>query len=209
MPITFHRFALSGHCHRVELLLSMLELEHQTIEVDLLTGQQKSAAFVALNPFGQVPVIQDDDLVVADSLAILVYLARKYDRSDTWLPSDFATYAQVQRWFSVAAGALVNGPAIARAAAVFKRDIDVAPAIAIANLLMSRLDEQLARQPFLVGTCATVADLAMYSYTAHAPEGGISLRPFSNVRAWLQRVEALPLFVAMPSSHTAAMAEMP
>jgi glutathione S-transferase len=55
-PIRLHRFALSGHCHRVELLLSLLELPYESIDVDLRAGEQRRPEFLALNPFGQVPV---------------------------------------------------------------------------------------------------------------------------------------------------------
>ena len=49
----------------------------------------------------------------------------------------------------------------------------------------------------------TIADLAGYTYIAHAPEGGVDLAPYPNVRAWLRRVEALPGFVGMQESPSA------
>lgn len=73
-PIRFYSFPYSGHCHRVALLLSELELPHETINVDLANKAHKSEAFLAMNAFGQVPVIQDGDVTIADSLAILTYL---------------------------------------------------------------------------------------------------------------------------------------
>ncbi|MNV89607.1 hypothetical protein D3C71_1839160 [compost metagenome] len=60
------------------------------------------------------------------------------------------------------------------------------------------MDAELAKTPFLVGSAPTIADVANYSYTAHAPEGNVSLEPYGNVRAWLARIEALPGFVPMP-----------
>lgn len=64
--------------------------------------------------------------------------------------------------------------------------------------LLKVIDAELAKGPFLVGDQATIADIANYSYIAHAPEGNVSLEPYRNVRAWLARVEALPGFVPMP-----------
>ncbi|MEE9160456.1 MAG: glutathione S-transferase N-terminal domain-containing protein, partial [Gammaproteobacteria bacterium] len=70
-----YRHALSGHSHRAELFLSLLGLDHSLIDVDLMNGEHKSDKFLKLNPFGQVPVLDDDGVIIFDSNAILVYLA--------------------------------------------------------------------------------------------------------------------------------------
>lgn len=152
------------------------------------------------NPFGQVPVIEDGDVVLADSNAILVYLASRYDDSARWLPRDPVGAARVQQWLSVAAGQLAFGPALARIIHVFGRKLDPALPLSLAAQLYGVMDPHLARQPFLAGSAPTIADIAMYSYTAHAPEGGVSLEPYPAIRAWLARIEALPGFVPMPRS---------
>src|SRR5688500_14527052 len=105
---------LSGHSHRAELFLSLLGLRYERLEVDLLGGEQKRTAFLAKNAFGQVPVLEDGELTLADSNAILVYLALRYDSEQRWLPREPAQAGQVQRWLSVAAGPLVAGPGMAR-----------------------------------------------------------------------------------------------
>ncbi len=87
-PILFHGFKLSGHSHRAELLLRLLDLPYTFREVDLIGGEQRTEGFLRLNPFESVPVIEDGDVVVADSVAILVYLAMKYDPARVWLPVD-------------------------------------------------------------------------------------------------------------------------
>ena len=197
--IKLHRMALSGHCHRVELLLSLLGLPHALVDVDMRQGEHKTPAFLALNPFGQVPVLQDGDLTLADSNAILVYLAQRY-APGRWLPQDPVGAAQVQRWLSVAAGQLAFGPAAARVIVLFNRPADPAEAIARAQALFALIEAQLAKSAFLVGDTPTIADLAHYAYVARAPEGNVSLQPCPNVRAWLARIEALPGFVPMASS---------
>ena len=195
-PIRLHSYALSGHAHRVELFLSLLGLPFEKVEVDLMRGAQKTPEFVALNPWTQVPVIQDGELTLTDSNAILTYLALRYDPSSRWLPRDPVGAAQVQRWLSVAAGSLVNGPARARAIVLFKRPHD--PNCAdVAKLLFERIESHLAAQPFLAGEQPTIADIALYSYSSHAPEGGLSLQPYPKLRDWLARIEALPGFVGM------------
>lgn len=194
--IHLYTYHLSGHAHRVELFLSLLGLPFEKTEMDLMRGEQKKPEFVAMNAFSQVPVIQDGDVTLADSNAILTYLALRYDASQQWLPRDPVGAAQVQRWLSLAAGSLVNGPARARAIVLFKAPAD--PRCAdVAKLLFERVDAHLASHRFLAADHPTIADLAHYSYTSHAPEGGISLEPYPHIRAWLQRIEALPGFVGL------------
>ncbi len=200
-PIKFYRFTLSGHSHRAELFLSLLGLPVEPIDVDLAGGEQKRPAYLAMNCFGQVPVIQDGDVTVPDSNAILVYLASRYGNG-RWLPTDPLGAARVQRWLSVAAGLVAYGPCAARLITVFKMDFNAKEVIARAHGLLAVMDKELQRSPFLVGERPTIADVANYSYIAHAPEGNVSLEAYPNVRAWLARIEALPGFV--PMQRTAA-----
>jgi glutathione S-transferase len=197
--IQLHRMALSGHCHRVELFLSLLGLQYEPVDVDLAKGEHKSPAFLAMNPFGQVPVLRDGDVTLADSNAILVYLEAKY-APGRWLPRDPVGAAQVQRWFSIAAGPVAFGPAAARVVQLFGRSDDCTPLIARAQQLLKVMDGELAQRPWLAGREPTLADIANYSYIAHAPEGNVPLDGYPNVRAWLARVEALPRFVPMARS---------
>ena len=198
-PIRLYRMAISGHCHRVELFLSLLGLPHELVEIDLTKREHKSPAFLAKNAFGQVPVIEDGDVTLADSNAILVYLEGKY-APGRWLPRDPLGAAQVQRWLSAAAGPLAFGPAAARVIQLFKRPDDPAPALTRAQQLLQVMEGELAAQPFLAGREPTLADVAHYSYVAHAPEGNVSLEPYPQVGAWLARIEALPGFVPMVKS---------
>ncbi len=199
LPIKFYNFPRSGHAHRVELMLSLLDLPTETVFVDLAQGAHKQPEFLALNAFGQVPVIDDQGTVLADSNAILVYLAQRYGRG-RWLPTDPVGAAQVQRWLSVAAGPIAFGPAAARLITVFGATFNAEEVIARAHGLLKVMDQELASRSFLVGEQATIADVAGYSYIAHAPEGNVSLADYPNVRAWLARIEALPGFVPMPST---------
>lgn len=197
-PIRLHGFPLSGHSHRVELFLNLLGLPYQFIAVNLAGGEHLQPDFLSLNPFGQVPVIEDGAVVLADSNAILVYLAQVYDPARRWLPTDPLRQAQIQRWLSVAAGDLAFGPALARIIRLFKRPADIVQAQAVAQRLLQRLEAQLGANEWLVGDTASIADLALYSYTARAPEGEVALDDFPAIRAWLDRVEALPRFHPMP-----------
>lgn len=196
MTIRLYRYALSGHAHRAQLMLSLLGLPYETVDVDLPAGAHKAPDFLAKNAFGQVPVIEDGDVSIADSNAILVYLASRYDLGGQWLPRDPVQAAQVQRWLSVAAGQLFSGPAMARLEAVRKMPRDPQRHQSAAQLF-NVMELQLAHRPFLVGSTPTIADLALYTYSRHAPEGGVSIEPYPRLLAWLERIEALPGFVGM------------
>jgi glutathione S-transferase len=194
-----YRFARSGHSHRAELFLSLLGLPVTPVDVDLAGGQHKTPEYLAMNCFGQVPVIRDGDVTVADSNAILCYLASRYG-AEHWLPREPAQAAQVQRWLSVAAGQLAYGPCAARLITVFGAKFNPEEVIARAHALFVILDAELAQRDWLVGEQVTIADIALYSYTAHAPEGNVALDAYPHIRAWLARIEALPGFVAMPAT---------
>ena len=195
--LRLHRFSLSGHSHRAELMLSLLGLPAELVNVDLSKGEHKQPAFLAMNRFGQVPVLEDGSTTISDSNAIVVYLAERYDETGRYWPRDPARRAQVQRWLSVAAGQLATGPAAARRARVFNAQLDHASAVRQAHELFRVLEKELGAGPFLLGEAPTLADVALYTYTAHAPEGDVSLESYSAIRSWLERVEALPGFVPM------------
>jgi glutathione S-transferase len=197
---------LSGHAHRARLFLCLLGVPHAAIEVDLKAGAHKTPEFLALNPFGQVPVLDDDGTMISDSNAILVYVARKLGRTD-WLPADPQGEAAVQRWLSVAAGELAYGPAAARLVTVFGASFRPEEVIGRAHILLGRLEAHLAGRDWLVGERPTIADVALYSYVARAPEGNVDLSAYANVNAFLRRIEALPgflPFVQTPAGLSAA-----
>ena len=195
---------LSGHSHRVRLMASLLGLTPTLIPVDLLNGAHKQPEFLQKNPFGQVPVLEDGDVTLFDSNAILVYLAKKYDAERTWYPADPTLSAQIQVWLSKAANELAHGPAKARLVTVFNAPYSSEELIEQSNILLKVMDEHLATREWFVGRNATIADIALYSYTAHAIEGGVNVPAFKNVSGWLSRAESLPGFLPMPTTETDA-----
>lgn len=191
-------FTLSGNCYKVRLLLSFLNLEHQTIAVDLLTRAQKAPEFLHLNTLGQVPAWQDGDVVIRDSQAILVYLARRYG-GDNWLPGDAEGLARVMQWLSNAANEIANGLAAARAYHLMKRTtIDIELATQRAHGLLEALNRQLQQRHWLELERPTIADVACFPYVALAHQGHISLQQYPSVQQWLQRFKQLPGFIGMP-----------
>ncbi len=198
-PIKFYRFEASGHCHRVQLMMSLLDLPHEIIELNR-DGSNQPEDFMEISPFGQVPVIDDNSFKQCDSNAILVYLVKKYNDGHAWLPEDPENASRTQRWLSIAAGELMSGPAIARFSRIFNVEIDYDTAKKKSESLLNVINNTLNQHDFLIGNDITIADIACYTYVAHAPEGGISLEPYPNVKAWLSRIESLPRFVAMKKS---------
>lgn len=202
--IKIHSFPLSGHAHRVELFASLSGIKHEVNNINLPEGEHKKAPYLALNPLGQVPTIEDGDVVISDSNAILVYLARKY--APTYLPQDPQQEAEVQKFLTLAAGELAFGPAAARLITVFNAPIDPEFTKVVAEKALTKLENHLEGREFLVGDSVTIADIAVYSYTAHAPEGNVSLTPYPNVRRLLNNVEALSGFKPMPTTKVGLLA---
>lgn len=205
-PIRLYTTLLSGHGHRVKLFLTLLDLPFEVIELDMRAGDNRRPEYLKLNPFGQVPTIEDGDTVLFDSNAILVYLAKRYG-APSWLPEDALGAAAVQRWLSLAAGQIAYGPCAARLVTVFGAPLNLETAQKIAVKLFDVLDAELASKSFAAGDHVSIADIAAHTYIAHAPEGGVSLEPYLNIRAWLRRVEALPRFITMPATKAGLLAD--
>ncbi|MBB4169625.1 glutathione S-transferase [Rhizobium sp. BK538] len=184
---------LSGHSHRAHLFLSLIGIDADVLEVDLAAREHKSASFLALNPFGQLPVLEDGDVIISDSNAILVYLAKKY-APEGWLPEEPAAAAAVQRWLSVAAGEIAYGPCAARLVTLFGAKFDTEEVIARAHRILQLIDDHLVDRDWIAASRPTIADVALYSYIARAPEGNVDRSAYRNVTAWLERIEALPGF---------------
>ncbi|CDM57556.1 MULTISPECIES: glutathione S-transferase [Rhizobium] len=184
---------LSGHSHRARLFLSLIGVDVDVVEVDLAAREHKSASFLALNPFGQLPVLEDGGVIISDSNAILVYLAKKY-APEGWLPEEPAAAAAVQRWLSVAAGEIAYGPCAARLVTLFGAKFDSEDVIARAHRILQLIDDRLVDREWIAANRSTIADVALYSYIARAPEGNVDRSAYRNVTAWLERIEALPGF---------------
>lgn len=187
--------APSGHSHRARLFLSLIGQPIDIVTVDLAKGEHKKPEFLAINSFGQLPVLEDDGFVTADSNAILVYLAKKLGRTD-WLPEDAKGAARVQRWLSVAAGEIANGPSAARLITLFGAQLNPDEAIKRAHAILALVDAELAGSDWIAANAPTIADVALYSYIAAAPEGNVDTSGYGNINGWLKRIEALPGFFA-------------
>ncbi|GAB4465375.1 MAG: glutathione S-transferase [Elainellaceae cyanobacterium] len=195
--IQLYGHELSGNSYKAKLTLSLLNLDYEWHKVDLLKGAHKQPDFLTLNPFGQVPVLVDGDVVLPDAQAILVYLARQYG-GETWLPTDAEPMSRVIRWLSTAAGEVRQGPESARLYHLFKAtSINLERALQKSDFILSQLDQHLATRTWLELDRPTIADVAVFPYVALAPDGQIDLSAYPNMLAWIDRIKQLPGFVGM------------
>lgn len=185
---------LSGHAHRARLFLSLIGVDADIVHVDLAKGEHKTPDYLAKDRFGQVPLLEDDGVFIADSNAIMVYLAKKFGKTE-WLPEDALGAARIQRWLSVAAGHIAFGPAAARLVTIFNAGFNPEEVIARAHAVLTLIEAELEGRDWIADDHATIADVALYSYIARAPEGNVDLSSYGNVNQWLARIEALPGFV--------------
>lgn len=195
--IKLYGHSMSGNSYKVRLFLELLNIDYEWITVDLMKGEHKSPEYLALNPFGQVPLLVDGDMKLADAQAILVYLARQYG-GEQWLPTDALHLAQVVRWLSTTAGEVRQGPESARLYHVFKTtNINLERAIQKSEFILTQLNDHLAERDWLELGHPTIADLAVFPYVALARDGKIDLNSYPNVLAWIDRIKHLPGFVGM------------
>ncbi len=191
-------FTLSGNCYKVRLFLSLIGQQAEQVGLNLLAGEQKQPAFLAINPRGQVPALEDGTLRLGDSQAILVYLARRYADA-SWAPLDAITQGRIAYWLSYAANEVAQGPATARLGKLFGRQIDEAAVTGKAIQVLELLDSHLAQHRWLAQTASpSVADVAVYPYVALAGDGGLDLAPYAHLNAWFARIRELPGYIGMP-----------
>jgi glutathione S-transferase len=188
---------LSGNCYKVRLFAALAGIPVDIVPVDFLAGEHKRPPLSELNPWGEIPILVDGEVVLRDSQAILVYLARRY-AGEAWLPNDPAAMAEVVQWLSTAANEVQNGPGAARLVDKFGYALDKADTLRRAARILPLIDARLADHDWLALDRPTIADCAVLPYVALAPEGGVSLSDFPHIRAWIGRVKALPGFVPMP-----------
>lgn len=202
-------YELSANCYKVRLLLGILQLPYERVELDFYPGREHKAPwFLAINPLGELPVLEDV-IVLRDSHAILVYLARKYDATGSWYPTDAETLANITLWLGVAEK-LTSTAGAARLHDTMFYDVDIDKCRRGAHQLLRLLDEQLwfAEQEGCDWLCSrghpTIADLACFPYVMLCEEGGISRLPYPAIRRWCERLKRTAHFTTMPGIFPAS-----
>lgn len=203
MRRVLHGHALSGNTHKVRLLLGYLDLAYEERAVDIPAGAQRRPEYLALNPLGLVPVLEDGDgACLRDSQAILIYLVGRYGAGDWW-PAEPEGQGRVAQWLSFAANEVQNGLNLARLHALLGAPVDVEAAQALGRRTLDILEARLSERDWLELDRPTIAECAVLPYVALAPEGGVPLEDRPAVRAWIDRCRALPGFTPMPGLNHA------
>lgn len=191
-------FHESGNGYKVRLLLSHLGISYERIELDILKGETRTPAFLAINPNGRIPtLVLDDGRVLSESNAILFYLAQG---TDYW-PTDRFQQAQVLQWMGFEQYS--HEPFIATvrfwtfAGQLAEHEAELPERRAKGEAALDVMEQHLTRAPFFVGDCYSIADIALYAYTHVADEGGYDLAPRPAIRAWIERVASQPGAVAI------------
>ena len=188
---------MSGNCFKVRLLFSLLGIEYERREVDVVDRSGRAELLGDLNPGLRVPtLVLDDGRPLAESDAILVYFAEGTE----YLPEDRYERAQVLQWMFFEQYSHEPNIAVLRfwAEAGIEGDPrEVAAKLEGGYRALEAMERHLAERQFFVGEGATVADLALYAYTHVAPEGGFEMDRFAAIAAWLERVRALPGYVSI------------
>ncbi len=195
--IALYDSAISGNSYKVRLLAAQLGIPLRIVAVDILRGESRTPEFLARNPNGRTPVIDDDGFVLAESNAILAYLAR----GTRLLPDDRRRWALVLQWLFFEQYSHEPYIATSRFWLLHKPDGPEKTAALAARrdagwAALRVMDRHLATRPFFVDEYS-IADVALFAYTHVSHEGGFPLDDLPHVRAWLDRVRATAGFVPM------------
>lgn len=185
---------LSGNCYKIRLILGFLGLKYESVPIDTEKREQKRVEFLKLNPRGQIPVLEDDNLVLWDSQAILVYLACRYGEN-RWYPANAIAMGKIQQWLALSGNEIQYGLAKARAIKVFGRMGNIEEFKTVGKVALDVMERRLTDNHWLALATPTIADVACYPYMKYAPQGEISLKEYSAINAWIARFEQLPGYV--------------
>ncbi|WP_111429289.1 glutathione S-transferase [Rhodobacteraceae bacterium DSL-40] len=188
---------LSGNCYKIRLFLSLIGQECEIVPVDFLGGAHRQPPLSAMNPFLEIPILVDGELILRDSQAILVYLARKYG-GEGWLPTEPGALAQVMEWLMAAENEIARGPNDARLHVKFGVPLDHELALVRTARILDLLEARLARRDWLALGRPTIADIACFPYVALGHEGHAPVGARAHVTDWINRIKALPNFIGMP-----------
>ena len=192
--LTLHGIWLSGPTYKAGLAMSLMGLPFAYKHVDLRAGAHKQPDFLSINRFGQVPALVDGDLKLCQSGSILLYLAEKSGKMGGKTPEEKARIREWLFWEYDRLASNVYRPRAIKRGFMKAEDSVYTMYANMAGDALKVLDAELAKGGFLVGSDATIADVAVYGDVAYAEEGAIDLAPYPNVKAWMARVEKLPGF---------------
>jgi glutathione S-transferase len=197
--LTLYEYAASGNCYKIRLLLHELGIPLHRIEIDILKRESRTPEFLAKNPNGRVPLLElEPGKFLAESNAILYYFAE----GTPFLPEDRLERALVLSWMFFEQYSHEPNIATNRFLITYlKAGPEYADTIAKKNKLgyaaLDVMEKHLKTQDFFVANRYTIADIALFAYTHVADEGGFDLSNYPKILAWIARVQAQPLHIAI------------
>ncbi|MCQ0989099.1 glutathione S-transferase family protein [Jiella marina] len=193
--ITLYGMADSGNCYKPRLLMALIGRPFRHVEVSTFDGTTRSEAYLVKNPAGQVPLLElDDGRTLPESNAILTFLGE----GTAFVPDDSFDRATMLRWMFFEQNGHEVTVAVRRSLSIYPHRKAAATEERLRLTLeggrqaLQVMEQHLRKQSFFGGERPSLADIALYPYTATAEEGGFDLSAHEAIRAWLARIEALP-----------------
>ncbi|MEC8417081.1 MAG: glutathione S-transferase family protein [Pseudomonadota bacterium] len=189
----------SGNCYKLELLTSILELQHEWIDVDILKGETRSAWFLEKSPNGKIPILElDDGRVLSESNAIMHYLAA----NSSLIPTSQFSFASLLQWQFFEQYSHEPYIAVARYINIYlgmpeERRAEFESKQAGGYRALAVMEAQLKNTPFLLGDTLSIADISLFAYTHVAHEGGFDLSAYPAIRNWISLIQSQKGFVNM------------
>jgi glutathione S-transferase len=203
MSLRLYDFELDQNAYKVRMLLAFLRIDYTKVAMNVFPGSDhKSDAYLRLSPVGELPALEDGEVMLFQPEAILVYIARTYDRLRTWLPDDPAQLGAITQWLAFAAHQLRDAGA-ARSSALFGTPLDEEKTLASVREAFRILEAHLTgrlleNKLWLVSDHPTIADLAVFPAFALSRDFGIEHGEFPALRRWSRALRNLPDFIPMP-----------
>jgi glutathione S-transferase len=191
---TLYDYLDSGNGYKIRLALAQLGRPYRWVELDITTGMTRTADFLAKNANGRIPTLElEDGTCIAESNAILWYLAE----GSPLLPEDRLGHAKALQWMFFEQYS--HEPYVATPRYILKhlpadspRRDELPKRLGQGRAALTVMEGHLKIHPFFVADRYSIADIALYAYTHVAHEATLDLRPYPNVRAWIDRVAKQP-----------------
>ncbi|TEW55391.1 glutathione S-transferase family protein [Psychromonas sp. RZ22] len=200
--MTIYGDSLSGNCYKVKLLCSLLQIDYEWIDIDILAGETQTSEFLALNPNAKIPVlVTEDQQVVSESNAILFYLSQQ----SAFFPAQVYQQTLCLQWMFFEQYSHEPYIAVAR----FINKYLGKPESRLAefnakqeggNKALSIIETQLQKTNYLLGDSISIADICLFAYTHVADEGGFNLNEYPYILNWIANIKSQKNFVPMTLS---------
>ena len=195
MRLYHHPF--STNARRAVITALELNTPLELVLVDLPKREQRQPAFLARNPAGRVPVLEDGSVILPESHAIMLYLVAQA-ANQTLYPSDLASQAQVNRWmfwcsahFQPAISVLNWEHFVKKVAGLGEPDpAEVARGERLVQEFGSLLDSHLASREWVAGPNMTLADISLATPLMTMKQARLPVAPFKHLQSWFARMQS-------------------